>query len=352
MKKQTFAILLITVSLLFTSCLADTLNKKFGLTVPVFLYYSSDHAKSPARKKIPTGQPLTEADLPELSEAGYYFGGWYTDSEYTNPIQPGIILEDTTRIYALWIPRSDTPFTIQCYFLDPRKYGDLSFHYEPVYDQILYGTTDTEATYDYDPKYTPEYSSELDKYWSIFIQDYEDRIIKGNGSTVITIYYYLYKIYDNELRTMLSALNDYRFNLHFDFLESVSGYCNFSEIKNAIDTYCKLEGTWFDEYEGRTRKSYNKYLELDFGELSITEIPSYAFYQTGAILWVSLPSTCTYIGQGAFYGCDGMYCIWVSNNDPSRTWRSSNGVYFGSDPDFKYMAEVARSNEYVYLWLE
>ena len=336
---------------MFTSCLADALNKKFGLSVPVFLYYSSDHAKAPSRKKIPTGQPLTEADLPALSEAGYDFIGWFSDSDYTNIIQPGIILEDTTRIYALWVPRNDTPYTVQRYFLNPRE-GNHTFVHRPEYDVILHGTTDTVVEYNWDVEYPPEYSTEFDKYWALYPQYEEDKKIKGDGSTVILIYYYLNKIYDYEFRTIVSDLVDYRFNLHFQFLDSGYGYFDFSEIRNTIDTYCKLEGSWYDEYTGQTRNSYNIYYELDLTQLSFTDVPSYAFYQTEPIYWVSLPYTCTYIGQGAFYGCDELNWIGISNNDPSRTWRSSDGIYFGSDPDLYYMAEVLRTNEYVYLWLE
>ena len=91
-RQSLFAALLV-IPLLFTSCLADALNKKFGYQVPVYVYYSSEQSSAPAKRKIPTGQPLADEDLPSLEAQGWIFGGWYSDKEYTSKMESGIVLE-------------------------------------------------------------------------------------------------------------------------------------------------------------------------------------------------------------------------------------------------------------------
>ena len=355
MKHLRLIVLSVLLSLLFTSCLADILNEQFGFTPPVILTYESNWGKKPSRTKHPSGEPLTQEELPVLSEQGWDFGGWYTDSDYNNPVTEGTILSENTKLYAKWIPRTDTPFTIHNYFMNPRENnGSYEFIYKPEYDQHLTGTTNQLVWSEYDIKYSDAYSSALDSYWPIYAFDSDDeRRIKGDGSTVIYNYYYLFKIYDYEFDSMLSALQDYHSSAHFQFLESGSpGNIDFSAIKNTIDKYIKLEGTYYDENTGTYKNRYTKFVELDFGEISFTQVPAYAFYQTGPLANVCLPNTCTYIGQGAFYGCDSLAFLYIGSNDDTKTWHCSNGTNLGTYPNPNDLADFLKSNESVSLTLE
>ena len=116
MKKQIFIISIFLFSLLFTSCLADYLNEKLDYHVPIILSYESVQATEPKTIKIPSETPLTAENLPELSEPGWTFAGWYTDTTFTTKVQEGAVFTQNTTLYAKWVPATDTPFTINNYF--------------------------------------------------------------------------------------------------------------------------------------------------------------------------------------------------------------------------------------------
>lgn len=52
--------------------------------------------------------------LPTPTRKGYDFGGWYTETEYKNQVTEDTVLknEETHTLYAKWIPRNDTPYTV------------------------------------------------------------------------------------------------------------------------------------------------------------------------------------------------------------------------------------------------
>ena len=336
MKHRTLFILTFAFSLLFTSCLADMLNEKFGYAPPIVITYESyEKGKQPSSTKHIPGKPLTQDLLPSLSEPGWDFDGWYLDDNYYTRVTEETILTKDTKLYAKWIARTDTPFTIQNYFLNPRI-GLNNFVLKSEYTQYLTGTTDQTVGSDYDIKYSESYASELEDYWTIYYSSQEDnfRRIKGDGSSVFRNYYYLYRIYSYELSQMLSCMPD-RYNSHFYFLEQTpSQTYDFSSIRNVIIN------------------SQVEMIELEFAALAFTEMPSYTFSNTKALVWISLPETCTRINQGAFYGCENLVCVFVCNNDSSKTWHCSDGTNLGLRPDAQSLAKLLKSKEYISVWLE
>ena len=102
MKKSLFIISAILFSLLFTSCLADTLNKKFGYTTPVYITYHSDYGTEPDRIKISSGSNLTRAELPLLTSTSRVFDGWFLDESFQTQINIGYTINKNIDLYAKW----------------------------------------------------------------------------------------------------------------------------------------------------------------------------------------------------------------------------------------------------------
>lgn len=348
MKHLRLIVLSVLLSLLFTSCLADILNEQFGFTPPVILTYESNWGKRPSRTKHPSGEPLTQEELPVLSEQGWDFGGWYTDSDYNNPVTEGTILSENTKLYAKWIPRTDTPYTIINYFMNPRENGSYVFIHKPEYDQHLTGTTDLVIWNDNDIIYEPQYSTELSNYSWFTLQDFNERRIKGDGSTVLNNYHHLSKIYQNEFEGLLSAMPESNINFYFEILDNGSSL-DFANIKNIINNNCRIEQTSYDNYSGKYIYTFNRSVNLSFASLSFTEIPSYAFSYTPGLRYVFIPASCDQIGQGAFYGCDGLFKIEIDHWDDNKTWHCSNGTNLGYNPDPENLANLLKTNEYIYL---
>lgn len=351
MKRRDLLILSLFIPVLFTSCLANILNDKFGYSVPIVIEYDTKHATTPKRIKVPAGQPLTKNELPELSEQGYYFSGWYSDPNYSNKIEIGAVLKENTTLYALWIPKGDTPFTIYNYFFNPRE--KYEYVLKPEYTQHLTGTTDQVVYMEYNLKDFSPYTPELEDYrWlEYFSYNPELRTIKGDGSTIINNYFYLYKIYDYEFVQMFPALPDDRGMYSFTFINQGASF-PFSSVKTALQNNCKVVETFYDDYLNKTIYRYNKYAKLDFVDLTFTEIPSYAFSNTNNLMSIVLPSTCTRINQGAFYGCSELVSINLNNYDNSRTWHCSNGSIINSNTTYEYVANLLKSDENIYMWVE
>ncbi|MBP5601587.1 MAG: InlB B-repeat-containing protein [Treponema sp.] len=102
MKYRHFFILSLFISLLFTSCLADSLNKKFGYSTPVYITYHSEYGTEPARIKISTGSNLTSAELPSLTAENKEFDGWFLEESFQTRINTGYTINKNIDLYAKW----------------------------------------------------------------------------------------------------------------------------------------------------------------------------------------------------------------------------------------------------------
>lgn len=75
-------------------------NPNGGSAVPMIL----------ARYNAPITAPLPPA------KSGYEFAGWYTDNTFTTPyVIPATMPNTDTMAYAKWVPRNDTPYTVEHY---------------------------------------------------------------------------------------------------------------------------------------------------------------------------------------------------------------------------------------------
>ncbi|NLG33337.1 MAG: InlB B-repeat-containing protein, partial [Syntrophomonadaceae bacterium] len=62
----------------------------------------------------PYHTPITPPDPP--TKAGYDFAGWYTDNNFATPyVFPATMPNTDTIVYAKWVPRNDTPYTVEHY---------------------------------------------------------------------------------------------------------------------------------------------------------------------------------------------------------------------------------------------
>ena len=348
--RQSLFAALIVIPLLFTSCLADALNKKFGYQVPVYVYYSSEQSSAPDKRKIPTGQPLADEDLPSLEAQGWIFGGWYSDKEYTSKMESGIVLESSTTLYALWIPRDDTPFVIQNFFMDIRT-GSTEFVFKPDYTQYLTGTT---ASYVVPSQYNliNDYpgDSDLRNFSMVSFYDrnltYDDYCINGDGSTVIKNYYFRNHLYTDELDTVIRALPEDSQTYDICCIQRTAGEAiDFDAIRTAISLNRKILDYYEDYETGEEKAYYNRSFFLSFFETDITAIEPSALSYTTSLLGVTLPSTCTKIGNAAFNGCSDLR--WVSTNtwDESKSWHLSvdgSDMSFGCHPNEENFAYYLR----------
>jgi len=86
--------------------------------------------------------PITAPAPPEKS--GYSFAGWYTDNTFTTPyVIPATMPNTDTMVYAKWIPRDDTPYTVEHY------QQNLNNNLYTIVDsdtERLNGTTDSNVT--------------------------------------------------------------------------------------------------------------------------------------------------------------------------------------------------------------
>ncbi len=353
-------LVLLLLSLLFTSCLAETLNKKFGYQAPVTIRYSTEYDTAPKEIKITAGQPLTNDDLPALSEEGYIFDGWYSDKQYTTKVQAGTVIEEDTTLYAKWIPKTDIPFTIYNYFLDPRSSDGTIFVKRPEFTQNLTGTTNQIIDQgSYSLFNSPLNTADLDKYRFIYLwydNNFNNTRIKPDGSTTVNNYYYLSRIYDYEFASIIQALPDTSWTYMFDFIETnfVDEFI-FSSIANAIKNSQSVRETYYDNYRKTTRNRYNKHYGLVLTSLNIETIGLNAFRNVNALNQVSLPQKCTKISQGAFYNCEDLDSVYTDNTDSSKSWKtydnSGNIINLGQNPNPSSLADRLRTSQNE-IWLE
>lgn len=80
----------------------------------------------------------------EPTKNGYNFAGWYIDSTYTTPYAiPATMPNTDTVVYAKWIPRDDTPYTVEHY---QQNLNNNLYTLVNSDTQRLYGTTDSVVT--------------------------------------------------------------------------------------------------------------------------------------------------------------------------------------------------------------
>ena len=122
-------------------------------------------------------EPITVPDDP--AKTGYDFGGWYSEPNggtlfefpATMPDYPDNGAGKGVTVYAHWIPRDDTKYTVEHY------QQQLNGTYELYETEYLKGTTDAQT------------SAAALSYTGFQNKSYSQKAIAPDGSTVVKIYY-------------------------------------------------------------------------------------------------------------------------------------------------------------------
>ncbi|NMN01588.1 Listeria-Bacteroides repeat domain [Bifidobacterium sp. DSM 109963] len=114
----------------------------------------------------------------DLSQAGYAFGGWYTDGSFADDkkwdFSTNTMPANDLTLFAKWTANTDTKYTVEHYLqnVDDDSYPDMPKDVDP-----MTGTTDTETV------------AEVNEYEGFTPVDFAQENIAGDGSTVVKIYY-------------------------------------------------------------------------------------------------------------------------------------------------------------------
>ncbi|MBO4532541.1 MAG: leucine-rich repeat protein [Treponema sp.] len=296
MKQIRFFILTIFVPLLFTSCLADYLNEKFGYTAPIYINYHSDHGTTPARKQIKPGTALTLDYLPELTpskdEAAYEFAGWYLDKELFNPAIEGYVVNETITLYANWKydpskdPNYYQPDTEYTYFVQVRLFNpELDVVGFMVNDEYSFINNDFEVANSFCP-YISEYEYIPTADTSFFAGDYYIHDMLYHNVMIIQKSYYktaFSTAYFGNFANYLKDFDDYTYNI---FITDYAPDLMLFSYTNAPSANLHLEGC-----------------------NGLTEIPANAFYQCYWLKEIYLPIQLSKIGSDAFFGCSNLIIV-------------------------------------------
>ena len=319
MKQIRFFILTIFVPLLFTSCLADYLNEKFGYTAPIYINYHSDHGTTPERKQIKPGTALTLDYLPELTpskdEAAYEFAGWYLDKELFNPAIEGYVVNETITLYANWKydsskdPNYYQPDIEYTYFVQVRLFNpELDVVGFMVNDEYSFINNDFEVANSFCP-YISEYEYIPTADTSFFAGDYYIHDMLYHNVMIIQKSYYktaFSTAYFGNFANYLKDFGDYTYNI---FITDYSPDLMVFSYSNAPKAIVHLEGC-----NGLTEipanAFYNCYwLTEIYLPNAIGKIDTNAFYGCGNLRYIEIPYGLTEIGSQAFFGCSSLNSI-------------------------------------------
>lgn len=319
MKKHSLVILSLLLPLIFTSCLADYLNEKFGFTVPVSINYSSPFGNVPARKKVTPGTELTAQDLPKLytkeNEDENEFLGWFLDDNFSLPAYEGYIVNEDITLYAQWkyqpakYSQNDTLYSLQFSLFNPDNgsYGfdehiDPGRYFDSLQQAMDYsGYIENNETYKY-YEYIPEIP-DLNNYYVDY--SYEP------AKTIYIIEKRYYKTHfsaDNLIHTnrYLPNLDNYTYNFYFtDYAPDLTQFT----YTDGVNANLHLE-----DCRGLTEIPANAFFsckwlkEITFPE-NISKIDSSAFWNCLNLKQINLNQGITEIGNSAFCNCISLESI-------------------------------------------
>lgn len=132
--------------------------------------YSTEYGIAPESKTYSEGTILSSDDLPELSEKGYTFNGWYDDD--TKAIAGEYKVTKDVTFIAKWSASTNTSYTVK-HFLQNVALSD----YELDTTENLTGTTGTTT------------SASAKTYPGFTAQEITQSTIKADGTTEVSIYY-------------------------------------------------------------------------------------------------------------------------------------------------------------------
>ena len=336
MKHRNLLVLAFLIPLLFTSCLADYLNKKFEFDKPVSITYHTRVGLGPASKKVFPGTALTSEDLPVVTpddnEQYYTFTGWYTDESCLNPVKEGFIVNEDITIYAGWDynPQYTTCYSVHFYLFDPDYYYD-GFKLHTEYSKTFDSEQEAAACNIYIDGY--DYIPGADEY------HYSSYSGENQYTTDINKYYYKNQISASQFSTITSYLPNYAdsgFNYNFyitdyapdlSYFSYSSGPYSIIHLENClgisdIPAYAFYNCYWLTEIyfpaSINTIGAFafcNCYSLRDFSlPYGLEKIEDYAFSSCETLTLISLPDSITELGQEVFSNCTSIHHVSLSVN--------------------------------------
>ena len=311
MKRRSLFVLPILFSLLFTSCLADYLNEKFGYTAPVSITYVSDYGKTPSRKKVSPDYELTEEDLPVLTpkdnEQANEFQGWFLDSDYINQAESGYkVLEDIT-LYAKWKNKYKNNSSKNAYYVTKILMFDADYDTGYYTDDDYIFTSDSfETANTYCPSIPGfEYITGSDSIYQIF---------NDITTTVIEKHYYKTHFSAANIRraeTILPYVEDFIYHFYItDYAPDLSVFC-YSSLPKATINLEQCYGITLIPQNAFYQCTWLTEIDLPY---NIQTIDHYAFYNCNNLKRISLKNGITTIGQSCFDHCSSLESIEIPNS--------------------------------------
>ena len=251
----------------------------------------------------------------DLERVGYTFNGY--NFNFSTPIT------QNTTIRALWTAKTDTPYKVE-YYLE--NIEDTNYTKVETVNKI--GITDTIA------------NAVIKNYEHFTAESYNVRnYIKGDGSTVLKVYYkrnkYTVSNANSDLGT-ITCEGSYKYgtkltltasvNLGYDFgwyndYELISQNTNYTfEIDKNITAKIALDPALTNFKFTSTANTCEITGVIDKNITSVTIpnyvtiIGSYAFSNCGSLTSIEIPNSVTIIGSYAFKSCDGLTSIEIPNS--------------------------------------
>ena len=107
-----------------------------------------------------------------VTRAGYTFGGWYTDADCTTAFTATTMPAENITLYAKWTAQGGISYTVE--------------HYQQNVTDNDYTLAGTESKTGTAGQNT---AAESKSYTGFTAQSFEQKIVEGNGSTVVKVYY-------------------------------------------------------------------------------------------------------------------------------------------------------------------
>lgn len=323
MRRKIFTVLFIILTCCFltislSACVGESVTVNFMNEGETFLSVTIEEGNK-------VSAPETNPE-----RAGYIFDGW--DHDFSKPIR------NSVSIRAKWIARTDTPYRVEFYF---ENIEDNEFSLDSSYTEYYTGTTDEYIHYD---------MPTFENFESFNCSDWRE--IKGDGSTVIKLYYSR-KTFTIDCYGVTSNVGGvFKYgtqingtaieNLGYDFDGWYSGDELLSDQKNysfALDKNIVVKGKVKEEmknFDFDSTPTTCKILGIINGEELeeliipdyVTSIGEYAFSSCTSVQEIKIPSNMEEIGEYAFAGCTSITEITlpegvVSVGERAFSWCSS-----------------------------
>ncbi len=289
--------------------------------------------------KVEEGTKINE---PTSVKEGYNLVGW--DYDFIVPITKN------TTISAIWQARTDTPYKIEYYFQNIENYSEYII--DSTLTEELQGETDSEVFANI---------KEIEGYEAT--EKSVRTTIKGDGSTILKVYYDIKKIFSVNYLGYIDEYYDYATNFSS---VTIPSKINNKEIvgisSNAFRNWTTLESITFPNtiktIESYAFRNCSGLKNIDFGNgletigscafigcslitnynipTSVKKVGSYAFSGNTNLERIIIPSSVTNLGIELFDGCSNLQELTIpfigeSGSETTATTSTLFGNLFGNN---------------------